>query len=138
MPPQVVIAGIYTSAGANADPPGSEDEFLVLVNVGDEPADLRGWSLTNRKQDQRHHYRYLLPRFLSGGDPWELEPGGLVFIHTGRGQSGATATPGEAHHYHFYQHRSVRVWADAGDTACLHDRTGQVVAWYSLPVRPVA
>lgn len=133
MPSSVVIAGIHSLPGPDGALPYSDDEYIVLVNLGDEPADMRGWSLTNRKQDQVHHYRYLFPRFLSNGDPWELEPGGLILLFTGRGTNGCTATAGEAHQYHLYQHRSSRVWTEPGDTACLYDRSGALITEWELP-----
>lgn len=132
MASQVVIAGIY-SPPADGIGTAAEGEYVVLVNLGDAPADMRGWSLTNRKQDQTQHYRYLFPRFLSNGDPWELEPGGLILLFTGRGTNGCTATTGEAHQFHLYQHRSTRVWTEPGDTACLFDRSGTLIAEWALP-----
>lgn len=132
MPSAVVIVGIYRPDGAG-DSSGTADEYVVLVNMGDEAADLRGWSLTNRKADQQDHYRYLFPRFMSNGDPWELEPGGLVFIFTGRGTNGCTATVGEAHQFHLYQHRQEAIWQEPGDIACLYDRKAQLQSWWELP-----
>jgi hypothetical protein len=133
MSPDVVIAGIYSEPDTDPEPPQSDHEYVVVVNVGDEPVDLRGWSLTNRKQDQVHHFRYLFPRFLSNGDPWELAPGGMVFLHTGRGTNGGTATTGESHQYHLYQHRGTRIWVEPGDVACLHNREGQLVSSLETP-----
>ncbi|HYG58972.1 MAG TPA: lamin tail domain-containing protein [Symbiobacteriaceae bacterium] len=127
MLPGVVIAGIYSHFSDPGVPPTEADEYVVLVNTGEAPVDLRGWSLTNRKQDQVHHYRYMFPRFLSNGDPWELEPGGMILLYTGRGTNGSTATAGEARQYHLYQHRNTPVWQDPGDLACLHDRAGKLV-----------
>jgi hypothetical protein len=133
MTPAIIIAGVYSSPGPEGVPPAELDEYVLLVNVGDEPANLRGWSLTNRKEDQVHHYRYLFPRFLSNGDPWELAPGGMILLYTGRGTNGCTATAGEAHQVHLYQHRGGRVWQDPGDTACLYDRAGALVSEFELP-----
>jgi hypothetical protein len=133
MLPAVLLAGIYLGTDSDSLPDALSDEYVVLVNVGDKPVDMRGWSLTNRKQDQVHHYRYMFPRFLSNGDPWELEPGGLILLYTGRGTNGCTATPGEAHQYHFYQHRTTRVWAEPGDMACLYDRSGHLVSTFEIP-----
>lgn len=133
MPPGVVIAGVYSDLSGEEVPPLESAEFVVLVNLGDEPANLRGWSLTNRKHDQADHFRYLFPRFLSNGDLWELEPGGVLFLYTGRGTSGCTATAGEAHQYHFYQHRTARIWVEPGEMACLYDRAGNLVSSCQLP-----
>ncbi|HWI53637.1 MAG TPA: lamin tail domain-containing protein [Symbiobacteriaceae bacterium] len=133
MLPAIVVAGIYHHTGSVTAPLAPDEEYVVLVNMGDRPVDMRGWSLTNRKQDQVDHYRYLFPRFLSTGDLWELEPGGLVLLYTGRGTNGATATTGEAHQFHLFQHRTQCVWADPGDTACLYDRSGKLVSEYELP-----
>lgn len=136
MPPSVVVAGVYSSPSAAELPPEPEDEYVVLVNVGDEPADLRGWSLTNRKLDDQDHYRYLFPRFLSNGDPWLLEPGGMVLLYTGRGTNGRTATVGEAPQIHLYQHRGTRIWRESGERVRLFDRAGQLVSQWELPGVP--
>jgi hypothetical protein len=133
MPSRVTIAGVYSHCGSEGQSPGAEDEFVVLVNAGDELADMRGWSLTNLKTDRMDHYRYMFPRFLVNGDPWLLEPGGLILLYTGRGTNGCTATAGEARQYHLYQHRSAYIWAEPGDTACLYDRNRNLVAWLELP-----
>lgn len=133
MSSSVVIAGVYSQPGPDGEPPDADREYVVIVNLGDVSVDLRGWSLTNRKTDQVHHYRYLFPRFLSNGDPWELEPGGMLFLHTGRGTNGCTATAGEAHQVHLFQHRGIWVWGEPGDTACLHDRAGRLVSELELP-----
>lgn len=133
MLPAVVVAGIRHHSDPFSAPLDPEEEYVVLVNLGDRPVDMRGWSLTNRKQDQVDHYRYLFPRFLSNGDLWELEPGGLILLYTGRGTNGSTATTGESHQYHFFQHRGASVWGDPGDTARLYDRAGKLVASYELP-----
>ncbi|HWI64356.1 MAG TPA: lamin tail domain-containing protein [Symbiobacteriaceae bacterium] len=129
----VVVAGIYHPNGPVSAPQGPDEEYVVLVNMGAAPVDMRGWSLTNRKQDQVDHYRYLFPRFLSNGDLWELEPGGLILLYTGRGTNGCTGTTGEAHQFHLYQHRADWVWAEPGDMACLYDRSGKLVSTYELP-----
>ncbi len=132
----MLIAGIYSSPGLAVQSPGPDDEFVVLVHGGSEPADIAGWSLTNRKRDQVDHYRYLFPRFLSNGDPWICEPGGLVVVHTGRGRNSGTASRGESRQFHLFQHRTTRVWADPGDVACLYDRSGRLIAFWELPVVP--
>lgn len=132
MPPGVVIAGVFSCEEKEDQPPGVEDEYVVLVNTSDQLYDIRGWSLTNLKQDKVDHYRYLFPRFLSNGDPWVLEPGGMVLVYTGRGTNGCTATLGESHQYHLYQHRPLRIWTEPGDTACLYDRTGKLISCCSL------
>lgn len=136
MAPRVEIAGVFSDVDA-CDPRSLDvDEYVVLVNTGDEPAAMSGWSLTNLKADQMHHFRYLFPRFLSNGDAWALEPGGMAILYTGRGTNGATATAGEASQYHFYQHRSGAIWVDPGDRVCLNDRAGKVVTAFDLPVAP--
>ncbi|HYF79144.1 MAG TPA: lamin tail domain-containing protein [Symbiobacteriaceae bacterium] len=131
----IVVAGIHHHADPRSATLAPEEEYVVLVNMGGEPVDLRGWSLTNRKQDQVDHFRYLFPRFLSNGDPWELTPGGLILLYTGRGTNGATATEGEAPQFRMFQHRAACIWGDPGDTACLYDKKGQLVASYELPGR---
>jgi len=132
MPSSVVVAGVFTDPELQNLPPGANDEYVVLVNTGDEPAALPGWSLTNLKADKAHHYRYLFPRFLSNGDPWELEPGGMILLYTGRGSNGCTASAGEARQYHFFQHRGTRVWVDDSDRVCLFDRSGTMVASHDV------
>lgn len=133
MPPSVLVAGVYSGPGHVDGPPSESDEFVVLVNLGDEPANLRGWSLTNLKHDQADHFRYLFPRFLSNGDLWELEPGGLLFLYTGRGTNGCTATAGEAHQYRLFQHRTARIWMEPGEKACLYNQAGKLVSACELP-----
>jgi len=130
----VCIAGMYSRPGSVSPPVASDDEYVVIVNIGGVPIDLTRWSLTTRKRDGLDHFRYLFPRFLSNGDLWLLDPGGLVFVHTGRGSNGRTLTSGEANQIHLYQHRPSRIWDEAGDSACLFDRSGKFVAASALPV----
>ena len=133
MIPAVVIAGVYSRPVDGEQGPAPDDEFVVVVNMGEEPVELAGWSLTNLKQDQVHHYRYLFPRFLSNGDPWAVEPGGMVIIHTGRGRNGRTASASEPAQFHLFQHRAVQVWGEPGDTACLFNREGARVSSCHMP-----
>lgn len=130
----VCIAGMYSRPGPANTPVASDDEYVVLVNTGEAPIDLTRWSLTTRKRDGLDHFRYLFPRFLSNGDLWLLDPGGLVFIHTGRGSNGRTSTCGEANQIHLYQHRPACIWDEAEDSACLYNRAGNFVASSVLPV----
>ncbi len=132
MSPIVEIAGICMHYDSDGDSFRPHDEYVVLVNTGCAPADLARWSLTNRKHDQVDHYRYLFPRFLSNGDPWLLEPGGMVLLYTGRGANGSTASVGEAPQVHLYQHRPERIWCDPGDTACLYDQGGRLISAFEL------
>lgn len=131
MAPDMRIAGIFSSPEPEPAS-GRSNEFVVLVHTGDKPVSLRGWSLTSRKPDQQHHFRYLFPRFLANGDPWEVEPGGMVFIHTGRGTGGFTGGGQEPRQFQFYQHRSVCIWQE-GDTACLYNQSGHLVDLFHLP-----
>jgi hypothetical protein len=133
MPSVVTIAGIYSGRWLEGPGPGAEDEYVVLVNTGDEPAEMQGWSLTNLKCDQLDHYRYMFPRFLSNGDAWALAPGGMILLYTGRGTNGCTATAGEARQFRFFQHRLAWIWEEPGDTACLYDRDRQLVTTWALP-----
>lgn len=134
MPPSIVIAGVYSHPMGEGLSPDATDEYVVLINTGERPIDMRGWSLTNLRRDRVHHYRYLFPRFLSNGENWALAPGGMILLYTGRGANGCTASAGEAPQYHLYQHRVQLIWTDPGDTACLHDLAGKVVSWCSLSV----
>jgi len=136
MAPSVEIVGVFSDVD-EADPRSLDtDEYVVLVNVANEPVSLSGWSLTNLKTDGLHHFRYLFPRFLSSGESWVLEPGGMLLLYTGRGSNGATATPGEARQVHLYQHRTMAIWVEPGDQVCLIDRTGGLHASFGLPVAP--
>ncbi|HEY3364414.1 MAG TPA: lamin tail domain-containing protein [Symbiobacteriaceae bacterium] len=133
MPPSVVIAGSYSEPDFGC-PPASHEEYVVLVNMGDRSVDMRGWSLTNRKRDDSaHHYRYHFPRFLSNGDPWIVEPGGMIILYTGRGTNGCTGSVGEARQFHLFQHRLAQIWQDAGDMVCLYDRHERLIHWWELP-----
>lgn len=127
-----VVAGIVSSGPAGG-PPGPSDEFVVLVHPGVEPVTMAGWSLTNRKRDGVDHYRYIFPRFLSNGDLWQVNSGGVVLVYTGRGTNGRTASRGEAHQHQFFQHRAAWIWAEAGDTVCLYDRAGRLVSACAVP-----
>lgn len=136
MAPSVEIAGVFS----DVDPgdPGSldRDEYVVVVNTGEEHISLVGWSVTNLKADQVHHFRYLFPRLLANAQSWSLEPGGMAIVYTGRGGSGATGSTGEAPQYHLYQHRTESIWVDPGDRVCLSDRVGRVVSVFDLSVTP--
>ncbi len=136
MAPSVEIAGVFSDVN-DADPRSlAVDEYVVVVNTGDEAVSLAGWSLTDLKADGVHHYRYLFPRFLSNGEHWMLAPGGMILLYTGRGRNGATGTAGEACHVHLYQHRTGAIWRDPGDRVCIVDRVGRIRAALELPVIP--
>lgn len=136
MASRVEIAGVFSDVDESDTRSLDVDEYVVLVNMGEEPVPLAGLSLTNLKTDQLHHFRYLFPRFLSNGDSWTLEPGGVAIVYTGRGTNGATDSTGEARQYHFYQHRTGPIWVDPGDRVCLTDRTGRLLSALDLPVAP--
>lgn len=136
MASRVEIVGVFSETGESDSGLRDLDEYVVLVNTGDAPVSISGWSLTNLKTDHLHHFRYLFPRFLSNGEFWALEPGGMVIVYTGRGRNGATATTGEARQYHLYQHRCEPIWVGSGERVCLSDRTGKIVSGFDLPVAP--
>lgn len=136
MSSSVVIAGIYSESDFMDCPPASDDEYVVLVNLSNRSVDMRGWTLTNlKREDSAHHFRYHFPRFLSNGDPWVLEHGGMILLYTGRGTNGCTGTSGEARHYRLFQHRLTPIWRDAGDMVCLYDKSDRLIHWWELPVR---
>lgn len=128
MSPSIVIAGIY-SRSAEGRPPAPGDEYVVLINTGDMPVSLAGWSLTNLKPDRIHHYRYHFPRWLSDGCDWQLAPGSMAIVYTGRGCS---CSVGEDQ-FHLYQQRDVQVWTEHGDLVCLQNPSGEVVSSFTVP-----
>lgn len=120
--PSIVIAGVFSHRCGGCSP-GPNDEFVTILNVGAAPVSLVGWSLTNVKADQIHRYRYHFPRRLEEGRRWQLAPGELVIVHTGRGISRRLGDG----QYHFYQQRQLWIWDEDGDTICLCNDAGGIV-----------
>jgi competence protein ComEC len=93
------------AAGDDRDNLG--DEYVVLTNQGDDPADLSGWQLTDESG-----VRYT---FASGTT---LDAGASVTVYTGAGRDTATAK---------YWDAGRPVWNNDGDTVRLLRPDGTVV-----------
>ena len=99
----------YDAPGADhVDPNG---EWIELINEGDAPVDLEGYTLAD---EGPHTYTF---------GPFVLAPGATVRIHSGRG----TDTPTER----YWGLAGDAVWNNDGDTAYLRDPAGTFVDAYA-------
>ncbi|MFW6075221.1 MAG: lamin tail domain-containing protein [Chloroflexota bacterium] len=87
-----------------------DGETVYLVNQGEEPVDMKGWTLS----DIAGHV-FVFPEFV-------LEPGATVGVHICSGEN-----TGEM----LYWERCSAVWNNDGDTAYLHDATGREIHAFS-------
>jgi LysM repeat protein len=87
-----------------------EQEQVVIVNVGDEVADMAGWTLSGADGDT---YQF-------GG--YRLWPGGSVMVHSRAGQDGQPLSS-------LFWGRSEPAWA-AGEVVALRNAEGEVLTTY--------
>lgn len=95
---------------SQVDPPGPDgesldEEFIVIVNDGDESWNLAGWTLRDESSRNR----------LEFGDDISIDAGATLTI-----SSGCTTTPSWC--------GDSPIWNNTGDMALLLDETGRVVA----------
>lgn len=98
------------------NPPGPDDEvlnseYVTIANEGQATLDLTGWTL----RDESSQNRYLF-------DTVRLEPEASITVRTGCGRDNGDTV-------FWCADRSV--WSNAGDTAILQDRHGNVVDWWT-------
>ncbi len=96
----------------NADAPGSDrenpnGEWIELMNTGDAPVDLTGYTL----KDEANHI-YTFPSFV-------LEPGQKVRVYSGKGRDTKKAL--------YWGLENEAVWNNDGDVAFLRDSQGNLV-----------
>jgi LysM repeat protein len=89
-----------------------DSEQVVITNLGDQVADMVGWSLSDDDGNQ-----YTFPNY-------RLWSGGTVTLHSRVGQDGSPVTS-------LFWGKLQAVW-EPGETASLKDATGQVVATFSV------
>ncbi|MEM8923161.1 MAG: lamin tail domain-containing protein [Actinomycetota bacterium] len=103
-----------TQANAPGDDRENLDqEWVELVNRGDDRADLDGWVL----RDETTSNRFLL-------DGVSLAPGATLRVHTGAGASDDGS---------LYLDEDFPVWSNSGETVLLVDPDGLLVDWAFLP-----
>ena len=98
----------YDASGDDAA--ALNDEYFTLENVGSQPVDMTGWSVSNERG-----VRFRFP------DGFTLAPGVAVTIHSGAGAD----TEGI-----LYWNASAPVWSDTSDIAVLYDDVGDIVDVY--------
>jgi endonuclease YncB( thermonuclease family) len=103
--PVTILDVSYDPAGPDED--DLNGEWVLLGDLGDQDADLGGWTL----RDESSQNRYLFPTGTV------LTPGGQVRIHTGCGDDSPTD---------LYWCASGPVWNNGGDTVLLLDPQGNV------------
>jgi LysM repeat protein len=87
-----------------------EQEQVVIVNAGDQVADMAGWTLSGADGDSYQFRGYRL---------W---PGGSVIVHSRAGQDGQPLSS-------LFWGRSEPAWA-AGEVVALRNAEGEVLATY--------
>ncbi|MEZ4524067.1 MAG: lamin tail domain-containing protein [Thermomicrobiales bacterium] len=112
-PTPTVTEGGVAITGIDFDPAVGRDgdgETVTIVNVGEGPVDMTGWSLS----DIAEHI-YIFPNFV-------LQPGAAVVVHICAGEN----TPEI-----LFWGRCSAIWNNEGDTAYLRDATGRGISTYS-------
>lgn len=101
----LAVAELRYNADGN-DNENLNDEWVVVVNQGNEPADLTGWLI----KDESSTHRFW---FAAGT---VLGPGATLTVHTGCGQISESAQ--------YWCAKGSAVWNNDGDTAFLIDPAG--------------
>ena len=99
------------------NPPGPDEEnlngeYLVIVNLAGQTADLGGFTLRDESSSNRY-------RFPPG---WTLPAGGRAAVHSGSGEDRPDR---------LYWGSSRPIWNNSGDRAFLLDPSGGIAAEYS-------
>lgn len=103
-PPKVQIDLASSRFNPLGDDPS--DEYVRLVNNGDDPVALVGWVLRDASRDVNK-----LPNFT-------LHPGEAVDVHPGKGTDSASDLFGK---------EGRAVWNNSGDTVTLNDAKGNMI-----------
>ena len=90
-------------------------EYVVIENVGEDEADLTGWTI----RDESTRHRYTFPEVI-------VRPGQRARLRTGCGEDDIGATPIEL----FWCDPEPPVWNNDGDTAFLLDSGGNTVDFF--------
>jgi len=104
-PSGLALAEIHADAEGN-DNENLNDEYLVLVNRGDAPINMTGWTVTDAA-DKRYTF-----------GQYTLDPGSRVTLHTGSGTDTETDR---------YWGAGSAVWNNGGDTVAVRTADGTVV-----------
>lgn len=108
--PIVITTIVYDTTGN--DVVFDESEYVLLTNAGDDPVDVGGWTVTDRVG-----HTITIPA------GYVIEPGGQLRLHSGPGNSTATA---------YFAGFSQAIWNNSGgDIAELRDHTGALVYTYA-------
>ena len=102
------------------------DEYVVILNDGNQGWELAGWEVTDETPTQRRPHIYKFPKVLAHGRTWTFEPGEAIFVNTGHGEDKFLATVGEGKRpqFHFFWNRDAFVWNNSGDRVFLRHPNG--------------
>lgn len=106
----LIIDSVHYDAQGN-DEDNLNDEYVVLINSGDEVIRLSGWSMHDE-----HGNTFDFP------NGFVLTPSHSATIYTGSGTNMATA---------LYWHHETPVWNNDGDTVFIRNEKNEIIVTYS-------
>lgn len=106
----LIIDSVHYDARGN-DEDNLNDEYVVLINSGDEVIRLSGWSMHDE-----HGNTFDFP------NGFVLTPSHSATIYTGSGTNMATA---------LYWHHETPVWNNDGDTVFIRNEKNEIIVTYS-------
>jgi hypothetical protein len=109
---------VITELLADPDTNLGQREFVEILNPGEQPVELSGWSLRDAATTSGSVNTFTFP-------PWTLRPHARVVVWGG----GAGDAAGPA-----WSHGSA--WNNLGDAATLLDPAGNVVDWFGFGTAP--
>lgn len=114
------IIRIHTQATGSKHP---SEEWVLIINEGDEPWDVAGWILTHERTEQHDGDAFIVPATFPEGGHWRFDPGERLYLHTGSGHD--TFVRGKPPQFHFYWHRTNFVWTIPGENVYLRSPDGR-------------
>ena len=128
LPTGLKVVRIHNQATGSKD---LNDEYVVILNDGNQKWDLAGWLVTDDTDQQIRPHEYRFPRLLAAGGTWTFDPGEAIFLNTGTGNETFIAQPATGRpQFHFYWGRSSFVWNNSGDRVFLRHPDGR---WATEP-----
>jgi micrococcal nuclease len=111
--PASIVIEIHPDA-AGDDSLNLNDEWVRIINTGEEALDLEGWTVRDESSSHRYHFHGLV-----------LAPDASVTLRSGCGTDSGTER--------YWCVRGSAVWNNDGDTVLLLDPLGNIVARLEYP-----
>lgn len=115
-PTNVIVEGeVEIIEVAYSDPDFPEEEYVQIVNGGENDLDIAGWKLINATRSDKPTYTFPRYTFLSGN---------VVLVWTGEGNDDLSIGD-------FYWDRDESVWS-VGDVAELRDPANRLIDTFTV------